>query len=211
MRLTLASETFADLGPIPPRCAFAEPDLAHHVRLSANRNPQFGWSGVPAGTHSLALVCHDPDAPAKADDVNQEGRAIPAGLPRVDFFHWVLVDLDPFGGPILEGEYSSAVTPRGKAGPHAARGARQGLNDYTRWFAGDPSMAGAYFGYDGPCPPWNDSVVHHYVFTLYALNARHCPVADRFTGPDVLEAIEGRVLDSAVLTGKYSLNLALPA
>jgi phosphatidylethanolamine-binding protein (PEBP) family uncharacterized protein len=123
----------------------------------------------------------------------------------------VLVDLNAFGGPIEEGEFSSAVTAKGKGGPLAARGARQGLNDYTKWFAGDPAMAGEYFGYDGPCPPWNDSIVHHYLFTLYALNVRQCPVAGRFTGPEVLAAIEGRILDSVVLTGKYSLNLAVPA
>jgi Raf kinase inhibitor-like YbhB/YbcL family protein len=209
--LKLASESFTDLGVIPPRCAFAEPDFAQHIRLSANRNPHLAWAGVPAGTHSLALLCHDPDVPSRADDVNQEGRTIAASLPRMDFFHWVLFDLDPFGGPILEGEFSAAVTPRGKAGPQAPRGARQGLNDYTRWFAGDQEMAGDYFGYDGPCPPWNDSIVHHYVFTLYALNVRKCPVAGRCTGPELLAAIEGRILDRAVLAGKYSLNLAVPA
>lgn len=209
--MKLTSETFADLGTIPLRCAFAEPDLSNHVRLSANRNPHLAWSEIPAGTHSLALICHDPDAPSRADDVNQDGRTIPANLPRVDFFHWVLIDLNPFGGPILEAEFSAAVTPRGKAGPQAARGARQGLNDYTKWFAGDQAMAGDYFGYDGPCPPWNDSIVHRYVFTLYALNIRNCPVTGRFTGPDVLAAIDGRILDSAVLTGMYSLNLAVPA
>jgi len=196
---------------IPPRCAFAEPDFANHVRLSANRNPHLAWSGIPAGTHSLALLCHDPDAPSRADDVNQEGHTIAANLPRVDFFHWVLVDLDPFGGPIQEGVFSAAVTPRGKAGPQAAHGARQGLNDYTKWFAGDKAMAGDYFGYDGPCPPWNDTIVHRYVFTLYALNIRTCPVSGRFTGPDLLAAIEGRILDSSVLTGKYSLSLSVPA
>lgn len=209
--MKLTSETFAGLGPIPLRCAFAEPDFANHVRLSANRNPHLAWSGVPAGTHSVALICHDPDVPSRADDVNQEGRTIAASLPRVDFFHWLLVDLNPFGGPIQEGEFSAAVTAKGKAGPQAPRGARQGLNDYTKWFAGDPAMAGDYFGYDGPCPPWNDSIVHHYVFTLYALNIRQCPVSGRFTAPDVLAAIEGRVLESAALTGKYSLNLAVPA
>ena len=50
------------------------------------------------------------------------------------------------------------------------RGARQGINDYTGWFAGDKDMAGNYFGYDGPCPPWNDEIPHRYVFTLYALD-----------------------------------------
>lgn len=211
MRLKLTSETFADLRIIPPRCAFAEPDFANHIRLSANRNPHLAWSGVPAGTHSLALICHDPDVPSRGDDVNQEGRTISASLPRVDFFHWALVDLNPFDDPIQEGEFSAAVTAKGKPGPQAPRGARQGLNDYTKWFAGDKAMAGDYFGYDGPCPPWNDSIVHHYVFTLYALNVRQCPVPGRFTGPDVLAAVEGRILDSAVLTGRYSLNLAVPA
>ena len=209
--MKLTSESFADLGPIPPRCAFAEPDFTSHIRLSANRNPHLAWSGVPAGTHSLALICHDPDVPSRAEDVNQEGKTIPANLPRGDFFHWVLVDVNPFGGPIKEGEFSTAVTAKGKAGPQAARGARQGLNDYTKWFAGDKAMAGDYFGYDGPCPPWNDSIVHHYMFTLYALNIRECPVSGRFTAPEVLAAIEGRILDSAVLTGKYSLNLSVPA
>ena len=207
----LASESFADLRGIPSRCAFAEPDAAAHIRLSGNRNPHLAWSGLPVGTHSLALLCHDPDVPSRGDDVNQEGRSIPASLPRVDFFHWVLVDLNPFGDPILEGEFSSGVTAKGKPGPQAPRGARQGVNDYSKWFAGDPAMAGDYYGYDGPCPPWNDSIVHRYVFTLYALDVRNCPATGRFTGPDVLQAIKGHVLDSAVLTGKYSLNLALPA
>ena len=50
---------------------------------------------VPAGTRSFAIICHDPDVPSQGDDVNQEGRVVPATLPRVDFFHWVLVDLPP--------------------------------------------------------------------------------------------------------------------
>lgn len=206
--MKLVSETFVDMGAIPARCAFAEPDFPKHVRLSANRNPQIAWVGLPSGTHSLALICHDPDVPSRADEVNKEGRTIPASLPRVDFFHWVLIDLRPFDGPILEAEFSREVMQRGKPGPQASRGARQGLNDFTGWFAGDQAMTGDYFGYDGPYPPWNDPVVHRYIFTLYALNVRECPVAGRFTGPEVLAAIEGRILDSAVITGRYSLNLA---
>ena len=206
--MKLVSESFADRAKMPARCAFAEPDLATHVRLSANRNPHLAWSGLPAGAHSLALLCHDPDAPSVADDVNKEGRTIPATLPRVDFFHWVMVDLAPFGDPIAEAEFSSGVVAKGKPGPQAPRDARQGLNGYTQWFAGDQQMAGDYFGYDGPCPPWNDEVVHHYVFTLYALDIKACPVSGRFTGPEVLAAIEGHVLDSATLTGTYSLNLS---
>ena len=130
-------------------------------------------------------------------------------MPRVDFNHWELVDLKPEGSHIREGVFSSGVTARGKKGPEGPRGTRQGLNNYTDWFASDKDMSGDYFGYDGPCPPWNDSIVHHYVFTLYALGVERCPVEGRFGGPEVLKAIEGHVLGVAKLTGAYSLNPAV--
>ena len=50
-------------------------------------------------------------------------------------------------------------------------------------------MEGQYFGYDGPCPPWNDSRVHHYQFRLLALDLPRCPVEGIFTGPQVLAAV----------------------
>lgn len=204
--MKLTSSSFADGQPIPAEFAFCAPDAKTHCTLGANRNPQFAWSGLPAGTKSLALVCHDPDVPSKPDDVNQEGREIPASLPRIDFFHWVLVDLDPAAGAIAAGEFSNGVTARGKAGPSGPRGTRQGINDYTAWFAGDQDMKGDYHGYDGPCPPWNDSIGHHYVFTLYALDVAKCPVEGRFGGADVRKAIAGHVLGEAKLTGLYTLN-----
>ena len=83
---------------------------------------------------------------------------------------------------------------------------RHGINDYTQWFADDAEMQGDYYGYDGPCPPWNDSIVHHYVFTLYALDVPRSPVDGRFRGSDVIAAIARHVLESARLTGTYSLN-----
>lgn len=204
MKLTSAS--FADNQPIPSAYAFCAPDPASHVTLSSNRNPELSWSDVPPGTQSLVLICHDRDVPSKADDVNQEGRTIPSDLPRIDFYHWVLVDIAPAAGGIREGEYSDGVSARGKSGPEARGGTRQGINDYTKWFAGDKDMGGNYFGYDGPCPPWNDTVVHHYVFTLYALNVDRCPVDGEFNGDDVRKAIAGHVLAEASITGTYSLN-----
>jgi Raf kinase inhibitor-like YbhB/YbcL family protein len=204
MRLT--SSAFEDNQPIPVEHAFGAPDPQQHVVLSTNKNPPFAWSDLPPGTQSLVLICHDRDVPTKPDDVNQEGRVVPPDLPRTDFYHWVLVDLPPEPAQISAGEFSASVTPQGKPGPAGPRGTRQGLNNYGDWFANDPAMAGKYFGYDGPCPPWNDSLVHHYVFTLYALNVRHCPVEGEFTGPEVLKAIEGHVLAQATLTGTYSLN-----
>jgi Raf kinase inhibitor-like YbhB/YbcL family protein len=204
--MQLTSTAFQDNQPIPGDYAFAVPDPEQHVALSANRNPTLTWSDLPQGTQSLVLICHDPDVPTKPDDVNQEGRVVPADLPRTDFYHWVMVDLPPSPAQIAAGEFSEGVTAGGKTGPDGPRGTRQGINNYTDWFASDKQMAGKYFGYDGPCPPWNDSIVHHYIFTLYALDVERCSVAGEFTGADVLKAIAGHVLDKATLTGTYSLN-----
>ena len=204
MRLTTTA--FADNGVIPGECAFAVIDPATHVRLSANRNPDFAWSGVPSGARSLALLCHDPDVPSRGDDVNKEGRVVPASLPRVDFYHWVLIDLSPATASIARGAHSDGVTPRGKPGPHAPREGRHGINDYTAWFTGDKDMGGDYHGYDGPCPPWNDEIPHRYVFTLYALDVPQLAVPPKFAGPDAKSAMDGHVLAQASVTGRYTLN-----
>ncbi|MCL1886435.1 MAG: YbhB/YbcL family Raf kinase inhibitor-like protein [Betaproteobacteria bacterium] len=200
------SHSFKDNQAIPPKYAFGLIDPQNHVALSDNHNPHLAWSELPAGTKSLAVICHDYDVPSKGDDVNQEGKKIPADLPRVDFYHWVLIDLPPTLQSISEGEFSSGITPRGKSGPAALHDARQGINDYTPWFAGDKDMSGDYYGYDGPCPPWNDTILHHYVFTVYALDVGKLQVGDKFTGPDAMTAMEGHILAKASMTGIYTLN-----
>lgn len=204
--MKLISNSFKDDGPIPGEFAFAVPAAKGHITLSANRNPHLAWGNLPPETQSIALIMHDPDVPSRGDDVNQEGRTVPADLPRVDFFHWVLVDLPPTLTEIAAGEFCNGVSPRGKGGPHTHHGARQGINDYTGWFAGDPDMAGDYYGYDGPCPPWNDTIKHHYIFNLYALDIATLPLEGKFTGHQVHEAIRGHVLAKLTLTGTYSLN-----
>jgi len=207
--MQLVSSSFADNSRIPGAFAFAVPDPVGHIKLSSNRNPHLRWSDAPAGTRSFAIVCHDPDVPSKPDDVNQEGRAVPASLPRIVFYHWLLIDLPPAITEIRAGEFSDAITARGKPGPQAAHGARQGINDYTAWFKGDKDMEGNYFGYDGPCPPWNDEILHHYVFTVYALDCPQLSVQGNFAGADVLAAMKGHILAQASLTGTYTLNPAL--
>ena len=204
--MKLTSTAFADSGPIPGALAFCVIDPATHVKLSENLNPDLRWSELPAETKSLALICHDPDVPSCPDDVNKEGRTVPRSLPRVEFFHWTLVDLPADTPPIARGEFSRGVTAHGKSGPRASRGARQGVNDYTGWFAGDKDMSGRYYGYDGPCPPWNDERVHRYVFTLYALGLSGLRLGEAFSGPDARKAMAGHVLGQATLTGRYTLN-----
>lgn len=207
--MKLASQSIQDQQPINGQFAFCIPNDKSHVCLGSNLSPQFSWTDAPAGTQSFALLCVDPDVPSVGDNVNIEGRDVAADLPRVDFHHWVLIDLPADTQGIETGLYSKEVTPCGKAGPGAPLGARQGINDYTVWFAGDADMRGDYYGYDGPCPPWNDLRVHRYVFTLYALDVPKLELSGKFTGPEVLAAMTGHILDQASITGTYTLNKAL--
>lgn len=204
--MKLTSKAFSDGGVIPDSYALAVPDPQTRVRFSDNRNPDLTWSDLPDGTRSLVLICVDPDAPGKPDDVNKDDREVPSSLARVDFYHWAMVDIDPDPGGIAEGSCTREVTPGGKDRPPGPEGARQGVNSYTDWFAGDADMAGTYRGYDGPAPPWNDSIPHRYRFRLLATDLDRCPVADDFTADDVFAAVAGHVLDEADLTGTYTLN-----
>jgi len=206
--MKLWSESFTDGKAIPGEYAFCTIAAATHVAMSSNRNPHLAWSDLPAGTKSLALICHDPDVPSRGDDVNQEGKTVPADLPRVDFFHWTLIDLPPGTSAIAAGTYSNGITARGKKDAQLGS-VRQGINDYTGWFAGDKDMAGDYYGYDGPCPPWNDSIMHRYVFTLFALDIEHLPLEGKFTGQQARDAMRGHILSQAGITGTYTLNPAL--
>lgn len=97
-------------------------------------------------------------------------------MPEGVFDHWVLYNIPPETREIPEGE--SAGTP--------------GVN--TR---GEPR-------YTGPCPPPEyEPSTHRYIFTLYALDTT-LALAEGATKEEVLKALEGRVLETARLTGMYS-------
>lgn len=205
--MKLTSHSFNDGDTIPAEFAFAVPDAATHVALSANRNPHLAWRDAPEGTASFVVICHDPDAPTSTEDVNVEGRSVPADLPRAIFYHWILLDIPADVRQITAGSHSHEVTPHGKPGPLTIEGLRHGINSYADWFAADDDMRGDYFGYDGPCPPWNDTIVHRYVFTVYALSVPSLQVSDPLDGPSVEAALTStEVLGSATLTANYSLN-----
>ena len=98
---------------------------------------------------------------------------------------------------------------KGKTAPAGPAGSRQGLNDFTGWFAGNPDMAGDYLGYDGPYPPFNDERVHRYFFRVFALDVATLSLPERFTAADAYRAMHGHVLAEAALHGTYTLNPAL--
>jgi Raf kinase inhibitor-like YbhB/YbcL family protein len=105
MALVIRSPAFAEGGEIP----------VDHTCQGADRSPPLAWSGVPAGTRSLALVVEDPDAP--------DPRA-----PTTTWLHWLLYDMPPGTAGLPEG-VSAAALPEGT---------REGNNDWRRTGWGGP-------------------------------------------------------------------------
>jgi Raf kinase inhibitor-like YbhB/YbcL family protein len=204
--MKVTSTSFQNDQRIPEEFAFGALDPVLHIKFAANRNPQLKWSDAPSGTRSYAIVCVDPDAPTKPDDVNKEGRTVPKTLPRAEFFHWALVDIPASVTEIASGSCSSGIVAGGKKQLPGPAGSRQGINDYTSWFASDADMVGTYRGYDGPCPPWNDELAHRYHFTVYALSSERAPVAEDFKASETLQAIKPLILAEARITGTYAIN-----
>lgn len=209
-KFTIQLTSWAHGSPIPAKYAFGQPGEKEPFAPSDNINPAIQWANAPAGTKSFVLIAHDPDVPSSGEDVNQAGREVPADLARVDFFHWVLTDIPVEAEGITEGSASRGITPRGK-NIGATESGVTGKNDYTSWFSGDADMAGVYGSYDGPCPPWNDSIVHHYYFTLYALDVPSLGLTGAFSGADALENLKGHILAEAAHMGTYSMNPRVPA
>lgn len=105
MTLSLSSSAFASNGAIPAKYTCEGDDVS----------PPLAWSGVPAGTKSLALIVDDPDAPDPAQ-------------PRMTWVHWVLYDIPPTASGLPEAVAKAALPS----------GTREGLNDWGRTGYGGP-------------------------------------------------------------------------
>jgi len=199
------SDSFSDGTRLREEYAFIKPHPTAQAELAKNRNPHFAWGELPEGTKSLVIIMHDIDAPTSKDFVNKRDKMVPYDYPRQEFYHWAVVDLDPkvFVPPA---EFSKEVTIKGKPGPAGVRNTRHALNDFTDWYKGNATMEGQYFGYDGPAPPWNDEKLHNYIFTLYALREKRCPIEGNFTAKDLLNALSGGVvLEKAQLRCTFAI------
>ena len=103
MSLSLVSSAFADHGEIPARYTCCGLDLS----------PPLAWTGVPAGTRSLALIVDDPDAPDP-------------DAPRMIWVHWILYNLPPGCHGLQE------------AVRELPAGTLEGINDWQRTGYGGP-------------------------------------------------------------------------
>ena len=99
--------------------------------------------------------------------------------PMGTWVHWVLFNIPP-GANGLPGEIPSDAS--------LENGARHGRNDFRR------------LGYGGPCPPGG---THRYFFKLYALDAE-LALESGITKAELLEAMQGHILDEGQLMGTYS-------
>ncbi len=194
--LTVRVDGIKPGGVIPQRFAYCVPAPRGHVVNGPDRSPAISWSRGPAGTASYAIIVVDTDVPTVFDNANKEGHTLPPSLARRDFYHWVLVDIPVRITSLAEGADTGERSPK-KPGP--TRYGVRGISDY--------SGGGKIFGgYDGPCPPWNDEIAHHYHFRVYALDAGHLDVSGNFTGPDAVRAMQGHILAQGEVVGVYALN-----
>lgn len=94
-KMQLESTAFEPGGKIPKK----------HTGEGEDLSPAFHWSHVPEGTKSLALVCHDPDAPRVEDG-------------QYGFVHWVLYNIPGNITEVPEGvdNYTLGVHSRNEAG-----------------------------------------------------------------------------------------------
>jgi Raf kinase inhibitor-like YbhB/YbcL family protein len=207
MTLQIHSDSVRDGEPIPERFAVATPTPDGREEMGgADVSPHLAWSGEPEGTRSFAVSVVDPDAPADRTRMGVEGLSLGDDEPRVGFAHWLIADIPPDVHEIAEGAASSGFVARGKPAEDAGVLGVVGQNGYRGLFEGDPALEGVYLGWDGPFPPWNDELMHHYVFTVHAVDVASLGLEPGFTLEDFRSAIGGHELDMGVVVPVYTLN-----
>jgi hypothetical protein len=206
--LKVRVDGFKNGGMIPNKYAFCVPAAQGHTAPGPDISPSISWSKGPYRTKSFAIILLDTDSPAEHREMmNKEGQTMTAAVKRHDFYHWVLVDIPSDTRSLKEGADSNARVVHGKPATPAAAGVR-GLNDYTKVTANNDAMKGNYYGYDGPCPPWNDEVVHHYHFTVYALSVDSLNLGANFDGAAALAAMKDKIVAQGEVIGLYTQNPA---
>ena len=201
-------DSFKNGAMMPNKFSFCAPAAQGHTTGGANINPSISWSKGPRGTKSYAVILYDTDSPAEQrEKMNKEGETLTAAVPRRNFFHWILVDIPANVTSIKEGADSNARVVHGKAATPSAAGVK-GLNDYTKATAANDAMKGQYYGYDGPCPPWNDENVHHYHFSVYALSVASLGLPKDFDGAAAQDAMKGKILAQGEELGLFTQNPA---
>lgn len=196
---------------IPSEYAFCMADGHGGMAAAANKSPRIAWSKGPAGTKSYAVIVYDTNSPAEHREwMNQKGHMLTPAVKRKIFFHMALIDIPTDVTVLPEGAASDARVVHGKPASAVKIGV-PAANSYTQAFATNEALKGTYYGYDGPCSPWNDEDTHHYHFTVYALSVPSLGLSGDFSAESVVAAMKGKVLAQGQLLGVYSTNPAVIA
>lgn len=196
--MKIRSNTFEMGDAIPERCAYGRKGASGETVRSENLNPHLAWSDAPEGTKAFVLACLDDDVPTSREPSALDAAGeIPASQARRRFVHWVQANVPADVTEVAEGELSGEK--RACSGFGLA-----GWNDYT---GGNPpaERTETGWGYDGPCPPFFDARIHFYRFIVLALSEA-LELPESFTWADVEKASQGRVLATAEIVGRYTLN-----
>lgn len=193
---------------IPSEYAFCTADGQGGATAAPDKSPRISWSNGPKATKSYAVILYDTDSPAEHRDwMNQQGRTLTVDTKRKIFFHLVVVDIPANIAALPEGAESDARVVHGKQTP--AKIGVHAANSFTQAFATNDALKGTYYGYDGPCSPWNDDNAHHFHFTVYALNVASLGLNGDFSGEAAVAAMKGKVLAQGDLPAVYSTNPAI--
>jgi Raf kinase inhibitor-like YbhB/YbcL family protein len=207
--LEVSVDSIKDGKMLPTKYAFCMAAALGHATGGPDISPSISWSKGPAGTKSYVIILHDTDSPAEQrEKMNKEGETLTSAVPRRNFFHWILVDIPANVTSVAEGADSNARVLHGKPATPAAVGGVRGLNDFTKVTAANDAMKGQYYGYDGPCPPWNDENVHHYHFTVYALSVPTLNLGKDFDAAAAMAALKDKVLAQGEVLALYTTNPA---
>lgn len=102
-----------------------------------------------------------------------------------NFIHWLIYNINPSLNHFNDGiAHDRKLSSR----------AFQGRNSFRR------------IGYDGPCPPPNKE--HHYIFTLYALDAM-LSIRPGATYEELSKAMKGHILSQVEVEGTYESTKAV--
>jgi Raf kinase inhibitor-like YbhB/YbcL family protein len=203
--LTVKLTDLTQAGDLPLSSAFCMPPGSSAT--AEDKSPGLAWSAGPANTKSYAVIMIDPDVPTDLSLLNKPGVTIAADSPRMDIYHWVLINIPSKTHGLEPGADGYHFVPGGKPIGPTEIGVR-GTNDYWPYFNKRPmapaSMKGPYGGYDGPCPPTNDLRVHNYKFQVFALDVATLPLSGQFFAPAALKAMAGHIVAQGEADAKFS-------
>jgi Raf kinase inhibitor-like YbhB/YbcL family protein len=146
----------------------------------------------------------DPDVPRDLSRIGKPGVTLGPDEPRMTLFHWVLVDIKPGVTSLARGADSSGFVPLGQRVGVTPEGVR-GANAFSHFYPKGSPLDAIRGGYDGPCPPPNDTIPHRYVTRVYALDVASLGLSGVFYGEDALQRMTGHILAMGEAEATYGL------